>query len=131
MRGATNEAMNEAKEGNRTGKACTVRIYRGWSILDGAWKPVYSWYFDFGMMDTECIEVEIPRGMRLIPSPNGAPKLNPGDGILRDFHSMLAQGVESPAIEWQDADMRRHRMELKTIAKVSATCAGCAESARS
>ena len=115
MRGATNEVMNEAKEGNRTGKACTVRLYQGWSILDGAWKPVYSWYFDFGMMNTECIEVEIPRGMRLISSPASSPKLNPGDGILRDFHSMLAQGAESPAIEWQDADMRRHRMELRII----------------
>ena len=115
MRGATNEAMNEAKEGNRTGNVCTVRLYRGWSILDGAWKPVYSWYFDFGMMDTECIKVEIPRGMRLISSPASSPELNPGDGILRDFHSMLAQGAESPAIEWQDADMRRHRMELRII----------------
>lgn len=115
MRGATNEAMNEAKEGNRTGKACTVRLYQGWSILDGTWKPVYSWYFDFGMMDTECIEVEIPRGMRLISSPASSPKLNLGDGILRDFHSMLAQGTDSPAIEWQDADMRRHRMELRII----------------
>lgn len=115
MRGAMNEAMNDAKEGNRTGNVCTVRLYRGWSILDGAWKPVYSWYFDFGMMDTECIEAEIPRGMRLILSPASAPKLNPGDGILRDFHSMLAQGAESPAIEWQNADMRRHMVKLRII----------------
>lgn len=115
MRGATNETMNEPKEECRADGCYTVQIYQGWGILDGAWRPVYSWYFDFGMKDTECIEVEIPRGMRLISSPASSPKLNPGDGILRDFHSMLAQGVESPAIEWQDADMRRHRVKLRII----------------
>lgn len=115
MRGVTNEAMNEAKEGNRTGNVCTVRLYQGWSILDGAWKPVYSWYYDFGMMESERIEVEIPTGMHLISSPASAPKLNPGDGIFRDFHSMLAQGADFPTIEWQDADMCRHRVKLRII----------------
>lgn len=115
MRGATNETMNEPKEEGRRGSGYTVQIYQGWSVLDGAWKPVYSWYYDFGMMESERIEVEIPGGMRLILSPASAPKLNPGDGILRDFHSMLAQGAESPAIEWQNADMRRHMVKLRII----------------
>lgn len=107
--------MNKYNEENRASGVCTVQIYRGWSILNGKRRPVYSWYYDFGMAGMRCIEVEIPNGMRLIPSRVGSPKLNPGDGILRNFHSMLAQGTVSPALEWQDEDMHRHWVALKVV----------------